>query len=332
MSEFVHLHVHSHYSMLDGGATIKKLVNTAKEMGMPALALTDHGNMFGAVEFYLACKKEGIKPIVGYEAYVAPGSRTEKSGSGIGDAAFHLTLLAKNEIGYKNLVKLATIGYREGYYYRPRIDKDVLSEHCDGLIGLSGCLGSETSEMLQDDRVEDALEVVDHYRQTFEPGHFFLELQENGIPEQNIVNRHLLEIAGQTDLPLVGTNDIHYLGQDDFAAHDVLLCIGTGKRRSDLNRLRFERNEFYFKPAEQMMEEFDYAPEAIKNTLAVAEMVDLKLDFDTYHGTPISLYGKVVNSRREDIMGHIMHIMFTRVSRKNLNSINEFVYDYVQVG
>ena len=283
MSDLVHLHVHSDYSMLDGGITIEKLVKTAKKMGLPALALTDHGNMFGAVEFYLKCEKEGLKPIIGYEAYVAPGSRFEKTGSGISDASYHLTLLVKNEVGYRNLVKLASDAYREGYYYRPRIDKEILAERSQGLIGLSGCLASETSELLQDDRVDEARAVVDQYRNIFEPGQFFLELQENGIPEQNVVNEHLVKLAAETGLPLVGTNDIHYLSTDDYDAHDVLLCIGTGKLKADANRMRFERNEFYFKSPDEMREAFSYAPEAISNTLRIAEMVDLKLDFDTYH-------------------------------------------------
>ena len=179
MKDCVHLHVHSHYSMLDGGITIKNLVKKAAENNMQALALTDHGNMFGAVEFYLACKAAGIKPIVGYEAYMAPRSRTEKGGTGISESSFHLTLLARNEAGYKNLMKLATIGYREGYYYRPRIDKEVLSNHSGGLICLSGCLASETSDLLQEDRVEDAMNVIDDFRHIFGPDHFYLEIQEN---------------------------------------------------------------------------------------------------------------------------------------------------------
>jgi len=283
ISGLVHLHVHSDYSMLDGGITIENLVKMAKKMGMPALALTDHGNMFGAVEFYLKCEKEGIKPIIGYEAYVAPGSRLEKTSTGISDASYHLTLLVRNEVGYRNLVKLASVAYREGYYYRPRIDKEILAEHSQGLIGLSGCLSSETSELLQDDRVDEAREVINQYRNIFEPGHFFLELQENGIPEQNVVNEHLAELAAETGLPLVATNDIHYLTPDDYDAHDVLLCIGTGKLKSDSNRMSFERNEFYFKSPDEMKEAFSYAPEAIANTLRIAEMVDLEFDFDTYH-------------------------------------------------
>ncbi|MDP7248850.1 MAG: DNA polymerase III subunit alpha [Planctomycetota bacterium] len=283
MKDCVHLHVHSHYSMLDGGITIKNLVKKAAENNMQALALTDHGNMFGAVEFYLACKAAGIKPIVGYEAYMAPRSRTEKGGTGISESSFHLTLLARNEAGYKNLMKLATIGYREGYYYRPRIDKEVLSNHSGGLICLSGCLASETSDLLQEDRVEDAMNVIDDFRHIFGPDHFYLEIQENSIMEQNVVNEHLLKIAKDTGLPLVATNDIHYLNEDDHSAHDVLLCIGTGKKQADKNRLRFEENEFYFKTPEQMYQAFNYAPDAVSNTLQVAEMVDLKIDFDTYH-------------------------------------------------
>jgi DNA polymerase-3 subunit alpha len=283
MSDFVHLHVHSDYSMLDGGITIDNLVKTAKEMGMPALALTDHGNMFGAIEFYLKCQKAGIKPILGYEAYVAPGARSDRTPSRISDASYHLTLLVKDETGYRNLMKLATAAYREGYYYRPRIDREILAERSKGIIGLSGCLKSEVAELLQDERVDEARAVIDQYRDIFEPGHFFLELQENGIPEQNTVNGHLVKIAGETGLPLVGTNDIHYLGKDDYEAHDVLLCIGTGKLKKDTNRMSFERNEFYFKSAEEMKKAFHHAPEAIANTLRIAEMAALKLDFDAYH-------------------------------------------------
>ncbi|MBI2191163.1 MAG: DNA polymerase III subunit alpha [Planctomycetes bacterium] len=284
MSDFVHLHVHSHYSLLDGGIPIEKLVERARGLGMTALGLTDHGNLFGAVEFYLECQKAGIKPILGYEAYMAPKSRLEKSApGGISDAAYHLTLLAKNLEGYRNLMKLATAAYCEGYYYRPRIDKEILSRHSRGLIGLSGCLSSESSECLQEERISDARQVLDQFRSLFEPGHFFLEIQENGVPEQNVVNGHLVRLASETGMSLVATNDIHYLHREDFEAHDALLCIGTGKLKRDEQRLRFERNEFYFKTPEEMAEAFRPTPQALENTRLIAEMVDLKLDLKNYH-------------------------------------------------
>lgn len=326
MSDFVHLHVHSHYSLLDGGITIKNLVKTAQEMGMPALSLTDHGNMFGAVEFYLACKDAGIKPIIGYEAYMAPNSRLDKTGSagGISDAAYHLTLLVKDIDGYMNLMKLASLAYLEGYYYRPRIDKELLDQHSKGLIALSGCLASETSEYLQEDRLSDAMQVIDDFRNIFEPGHFFLEVQENGILEQNTVNENLVKIANDTGLPLVATNDIHYVGKDDYDAHDTLLCIGTAKKKGDTNRLRFERNEFYFKTADEMKEAFKHAPEAVANTRLVEEMVGLELDFNAYHHPVFKCpEGKTAARHLRDVATQGMHKRY-----EHINSVIQERLDY----
>ena len=231
---FVHLHVHSHYSLLDGACKIPDLVETAKQFGMPAVAVTDHGNMFGAVDFYRTATDAGVKPILGYEAYVAPASRFDREATGgIKEAAFHLTLLAENEQGYRNLIKLASAAYLEGFYYKPRIDWELLQKHSEGLICLSGCLKSEVAHHILADRGSVARDVVSQYRNLFGNGRYYLEVQENGLDEQRTVNRGEIVIGRDLGVPLVATNDIHYLRREDSAAHDVLLCINTGKLVTD---------------------------------------------------------------------------------------------------
>ena len=282
-SKFVHLHVHSHYSLLDGACQIPHLLGAAKKHGMGALALTDHGNLFGVIEFYKSAMDAGIKPIVGYEAYVAPGSRFSKESQGIKEAAFHLTLLVRNEQGYKNLIKLATTAYLDGFYYKPRIDKDVLREHGAGLVGLSGCLKSEISCLLSRDAYDEAKAVASFYRDVFGKDHFFLEMQDNGIPEQKPVLEGTVRIGKELGIPLVATNDIHYLAPDDAEAHEALLCINTGKTLSDSQRLQFGSKEFYFKSPEEMAIIFRDHPEALSNTLKVAEMCNLEMSFKERH-------------------------------------------------
>jgi DNA polymerase-3 subunit alpha len=281
---FVHLHLHTQYSLLDGAIRLNDLVKKTVENGMSAVAITDHGNMFGAIEFYTKCHEKGIKPIIGAEVYIAPGSRFNKEqGSGSGEySSYHLILLCENLIGYKNLSRLVSAGYKEGFYYKPRIDKELLAEHAEGLIALSACLKGEVATLCTRNRMEDAAAVAGWYAETF-PDRYYLELQENTLAEQAVANQRLLEIAGDLSLPLVATNDCHYLNRDDAKAHEVLLCIQTGKTMNDENRMRFSADEFYVKSPAEMAEAFSYAPEAVANTVRIAERCNLELDFKTYH-------------------------------------------------
>lgn len=282
-TQFVHLHTHSHYSLLDCTATIDKLIAAALDNGMESLALTDHGNMFGAIEFYRKATAAGLKPIVGYEAYVAPGERTMKQSRGIADAGFHLTLLAKDVTGYRNLMRLASTAYIDGFYYKPRIDKEVLAECHEGLVALSGCLGGEVAHYLNVKDPDKARDAAAFYKELFPAGHFFIEIQDHGIEPQRRILPGLVEIAREMDLPLVATNDIHYISRDDAEAHDALLCINTGKLVSDENRLKFATQEFYFKSGDEMRALFPDYPEAIENSLRIAGMCELDLKFGELH-------------------------------------------------
>lgn len=273
---FVHVHNHTEYSLLDGANRISELVARAKEMGQTALAITDHGVMFGAMEFYLECKAQGIKPIIGMEAYVAPNGLHIKSGREE-NQTYHLVLLAKNDEGYRNLCKLHTTAALQGFYYKPRIDHDLLRAHASGLIGTSACLGSEICRALLDTGYDEALRIAKLYREIFEEGCFFIELQDHGIPDQHQIKDPLIQIAKDLDLPLVCTNDAHYLCKTSHQAHDVLLCIGTGALVEDKNRLRFDHEEFYLKSSEEMKELFADTPQGIENTLRIADMCDLEL-------------------------------------------------------
>lgn len=277
MTDFVHLHLHSEYSLLDGAGHIDELAGEAARVGMKAMALTDHGNMFGAVAFHDACRDVGVKPILGCEIYVATGSRHERSASSISDVYNHLTLLAANEEGYHNLLKLVSIGYLEGFYHRPRIDKDLLAEHGKGLVGLSGCLSSEVATHLLAGNELDATEAVGRFAEIFGPDHFYLEVMDHGIESQRRVNEALYRMSRRSGLPLVATNDAHYLHRDDHHAHDVLLCIGSGKKLADTERLRFDTNEFYLKSPGEMAALFPDHPEAIHNTVQIAEICDFTL-------------------------------------------------------
>jgi DNA polymerase-3 subunit alpha len=276
-SDFVHLHLHTEYSLLDGACRLDELADHANALGMKAMAITDHGNMFGAVAFHDACLDRGMKPILGCEIYVALGSRLEKSGSGITEAYNHLTLLASDAAGYHNLIKLVSIGYLEGFYHRPRIDKEVLARHSRGLIGLSGCLSSEISAHLRAGQEAAALVSVGELSEIFGRDRFYLEIMNHGIEEQRRVTQALLRIHARTGLPLAATNDAHYLREGDHRAHDVLLCIGSGKKVADAERLRFDSNEFYVKSAAEMARLFPDHPEALLNTVAIAEMCDFTL-------------------------------------------------------
>jgi DNA polymerase III subunit alpha len=278
---FVHLHVHTQYSLLDGACRVDALVKKAASLGMPALGMTDHGNMFGAIHFYKACQESGIKPIIGCEAYITPTSRFEKNSDQ--KSICHLTLLAASNEGYANLMKLVSAAYLEGFYYKPRIDKEILAKHAKGLIGTSGCLKGEVAGHLLRGNFEAALKTADGYRQIFARGNYYIELMDHGIMEQKKVNEELILIAKQLNLPLVASNDVHYIEQGQAMAHETLLCIQTQTTMSDPKRMRFATDQFYFKEPEAMKTIFAWAPGAISNTLQIAEQCDLKLDFDQYH-------------------------------------------------
>jgi DNA polymerase-3 subunit alpha len=280
---FVHLHTHSHYSLLDGAATIDDLVDTAVREKMPALALTDHGNMFGSLEFYKAAQARGIKPIIGYESYVAPGSRMERVTRENENTAHHLTLLVTNATGYKNLLKLASEAYLSGFYYRPRIDNEILHQHHEGLIAMSGCLSGQVPRLISGNDMEGAERVAMTYRDIFGAGNFYLEVQDHGLSEQKRMCAGMLELSRKTGIPLVCTNDVHYLRRGDFEAHDVMLCINTGKLFEDPKRLRMGTDQMYFKSAEEMAVLFKDMDGAVERTAKIAERCDLKLDFSQRH-------------------------------------------------
>lgn len=244
MPDFVHLHNHSDFSLLDGAAPIDGMVAKAEALGMKHLALTDHGNMFGALKFYHACRARGINPIVGCEVYVAPGSRLVKSGTEAGNKFHHLVLLARDARGYRNLMKLCSAGYTEGFYYKPRIDDEILREHREGLIGSSACLAGEIPGLLLQNQTGEAARRAGFYAELLGRGNFYLELQDHGIPEQRRVNRGILELSRTLDLPVIATNDMHYIDREDANAHDILLCIGTGKKKNEADRMRFPGRSF----------------------------------------------------------------------------------------
>ncbi len=282
---FVHLHCHSHYSLLDGAGRIDELVEHAKALRMNALALTDHGNLYGALEFYQKAKAIGLKPILGYEAYVAPGSRFHKEGPGQKETSFHLTLLAENRTGYQNLLKLASAAFLEGFYYRPRIDKELLAQHREGLICLSGCASSELSRALlagTDADLGRAEQAAGWFREVF-GDRYFLEIQDNGLEVQKTILRRAVELSRRTGIPLVATSDVHYVRREDAVAQDILLCISTGKARSDTSRLRMETNEFYLRSPEEMYQVFSGLEDAAARTQEIADQVELELELGQRH-------------------------------------------------
>jgi DNA polymerase-3 subunit alpha len=276
---FVHLHVHTQYSLLDGTIRLDNLFKKAKEYQMFAVAMTDHGNIFGAIDFYQHAQKYGIKPIIGCELYVAQKSRFDKNAHTTGEGSYHLLVLVKDGQGYKNLMRLVTQAYLEGFYYRPRVDKELLSSHSEGLIGLSACLHGEIASLLLKRNKETARAVAHEYREMFGEGNFYLEIMENGLPEQKIVNNGLIEIGRELSIPLVATNDCHYIDREDAEAHEVLLCIQTGKTMEDTDRMRFKTDQFYFRSPEAMSRLFKDIPESINNTAAIAERCNLTFDF-----------------------------------------------------
>lgn len=277
MGAFVHLHVHSEFSLLDGANRIKDLPVRAKELGMDSIALTDHGVMFGVVDFYKECKKNGVKPIIGCEVYVAPRSRFDKE-AGIDNHYSHLILLAKNETGYKNLSTLVSMGFTDGFYYKPRIDLEILEKYHEGLIALSACLAGSINKAILKNDLEEAKRIALWFKNLFKED-YYLELQPNGLPEQVLVNQQLIKISRELDIPLVATNDAHYLKKEDSYNHEVLLCIQTGKKMQDEDRMKMGANEFYLKSPEEMAEYFKNVPEAIENTVKIAEKCNLDFEF-----------------------------------------------------
>ncbi|MBW2037212.1 MAG: DNA polymerase III subunit alpha [Deltaproteobacteria bacterium] len=281
-SDFVHLHVHTEYSLLDGAIRIDSLLERAASFHMNSVAITDHGTMYGVIEFYDKAYKAGIKPIIGCELYISPTSRFDKDPR-YKTGLFHLTVLAKNARGYKNLCKLVTAGHLEGFYYKPRVDKDILEECSEGLIALSGCLHGEIPRLIQAGRLEKAAQVARAYQKMFGDGNFYLEVQNNGIAAQEIVNKALLKMSGELSIPLVATNDCHYLDRADVRAHDILLCIQTGTTVQEKKRLKFRTDQLYFKSPEEMKSYFRQYPGAIENSCEISNRCNVEIDFNTYH-------------------------------------------------
>jgi DNA polymerase-3 subunit alpha len=305
-ADFVHLHLHTEYSLLDGACRLDRLMDKAHELKFPALAVTDHGVLYGAIDFYKAARDKGIKPIIGCEVYVAPASRFDKKTSTGGrDVYHHLVLLAKDEAGYKNLIQLATAAHLEGYYYKPRIDKELLARHKDGLIALSGCLASEIPEWIQKDQLPKAREAIDWFKQTLGAENFYLELQNHGLPEQAKVNRHLILWAKEFGLKLVATNDVHYIEQSHSHAHDCLICIGTQTQLSDTKRMKYAERQFYLRSAEEMKARFAETPEAVKNTLEVAEKCNLEIQVDG-KSLHFPVFHPPENFTRESYLRHLL--------------------------
>src|SRR5579863_7572764 len=312
MADFVHLHLHSQFSLLDGANRLDEVIGAAAAAGMPAMALTDHGNMFGAIQFYNLARKAGIKPLLGIEAYVAQGSRFDRTpGRG---SSNHLVLLAENETGYRNLIKLTSKAYLEGFYYKPRVDKELLRQHSEGIIALSACLKGEINERIVGRQEKEAEATAREFDEIFGRGNFFLEMQDHGIAEQRLANEVLRRIAARTGQPMVVTNDCHYLRQDDAFAHDVLLCIGTQRNLADTDRLRYASEEFFLKSADQMHRLFPDDHAALDNTLAIAERCNVVIPTGTFHlpefpvppgYTPQSYFAEVARAGLEERLTEI---------------------------
>src|SRR5215467_12850635 len=289
--QFVHLHVHTDYSLLDGACETTELLDEASRQKMPAVAITDHGNLFAAANFFNEASKRDVKPIIGCEVYVAKGSRLDRADKTLGGngqdrgdleqgtrGSNHLVLLCESLGGYHNLIKLVSSGFLEGFYYKPRIDYDLLSKHSKGLIALSACLRGAVNEAIVDQKYDQARENAYRLRDIFGKGSFFLEIQDQGLPIEKDVNPQLVRLAKETGIPLVATNDCHYLHHDDAHAQEVLLCIQTGKTMSDTNRMKFQTDQFYFKTAEEMARVFREVPEALTRTVDIAHRCNVKID------------------------------------------------------
>ena len=329
-AEFVHLHVHTQYSLLDGAIRLDDLFKAANKFHMPALSITDHGNMFGAIEFYQKARNSGIKPIIGCEMYIAPRSRFDKKTHGsVKETNFHLILLAMNRAGYQNLIKLVSAGYLEGLYYRPRIDKELLRKHNEGLIALSACLHGEIPAAILSGDMSLAVSLSDEYRSIFDDGRFYLEIQANNIPDQNKVNDGLIEISKKRSLPIVATNDCHYLNASDAVAHEVLLCIQTGKTMKSQDRLRFSTDQLYLKSPEEMVSAFSNVPEAIKNTISIAEKCNLEIKFKEYKFPNFSPpEGKTNDSYFEELVREGLEERLEKLRQNNPDNFNKHEETY----
>ena len=314
-SDFVHLHLHTEFSLLDGALRLKQLFQRAEEFKMPAIAMTDHGNMFGAVDFFLQAKEHGIKPIIGCEVYVAPKSRFEKTTiAGLPDASYHLILLARNEEGYKNLSKLTTKAFFEGFYYKPRIDKELLSQHSEGLIALSSCLKGELSRLLSVGKMQEAINTASFYKETMGEGNYYLEIQDQGIEGQREITKEIIKIGKKLSIPLVATNDCHYLEQKDARAQEILLCIQTGKTLLDEKRMKFSGDQFYFKSPDSMKTLFKEIPQAISNTIKIAEHCNLDMQFDKIH---LPHYDVPQDSTLDSLLGELARHGMEKKLQKN---------------
>ena len=286
MADFVHLHNHSDFSLQDGAQSVQMLCDRVDDLGMDSIALTEHGNLFSMIPFYKAARKKGIKPILGCEVYVAVCNHKEKkritTATGKKWGYHHLVLLVQNEAGYKNLMKLVSIGYLDGFYYRPRIDKDLLRQFNEGLIATSACLAGEVTQHAANGDYENAKKAALEYAEIF-PGRFYLELQNHQITDEQAAHVILKRLSEELDIPLVATNDCHYAMEDHWEAHDVLFCLGTDKNRDDPNRVRYEPRQFYIKSTDEMYELFRDVPQALENTLAISESCDLEIPMGEYH-------------------------------------------------
>ncbi|MBL8946248.1 MAG: PHP domain-containing protein, partial [Myxococcales bacterium] len=274
LSDFAHLHLHTQYSLLDGAIRTKDLCKTVLDRGMKSVAVTDHGNMFGTIQFYEEAKKHGVKPILGCEAYISDGpmgARTDRKN-------YHLVLLAKNQAGFKNLQKLVSMGYLEGFYYSPRIDRTILREHSEGLIGLSACMSGHVSRLVLDNKMDEARDRVLEYKDIFEPDSYFLELQPNRLEKQEILNPILAQLAKDCGVPIVGTNDCHYVNRSEAHAHEVLMCMGQGRTLDDPKRMKHDCDEFFIKRPDEMAGYFQQYPEALENACRIARMCNVELD------------------------------------------------------
>ncbi|SHJ48634.1 DNA-directed DNA polymerase III (polc) [Tepidibacter formicigenes DSM 15518] len=282
IEDFIHLHVHTEYSLLDGFSRIDKLIKRVKELNMQAVAITDHGCMFGVIDFYKKAKKEGIKPIIGCEVYTASRSLRDKDPK-LDKYQGHLVLLAKDMTGYKNLIKLVSTGYVEGFYYKPRVDFEELQKHSEGIIALSACLGGDVQQSLLNRNYEKAKRIALKLNKIFGQDNFYLELQDHGLKEQREVNLSLIKLSEETGIPLVATNDVHYVNKEDSKTHDILLCIQTGKILQDEHRMKFETDEFYLKSKEEMYDLFSYTQSALENTVKIAQRCNVEFDFNQIH-------------------------------------------------
>ena len=343
---FTHLHVHTEYSLLDGSSKIKELVHQTKELGMDSIAITDHGAMYGVIDFYKAAKAEGIKPIIGCEIYVTAGSRFEKDGRQGSNNYFHLVLLAENDQGYHNLMKIVSRGFTEGFYYKPRVDYEVLETYSEGIIALSACLGGEIPTYIREGDYEKAKEAALRLEKIFGKGNFFLELQDHGISEQTTVNSALLKMSKETGIELVATNDLHYTFAEDVEPHDILLCIQTGKKVADEDRMRYEGGQYYLKSPEEMERLFPYAREAIDNTEKIAKRCNVEIifgeqkvpKFDVPEGYTSTSYLKKlcdegISRRYKEVSGELRErLEFELDTIENMGYVDYFliVWDFIR--